>query len=194
MFEIKILLGYLSVILGFIAYGLYFNDIFKNRIRPHVFSWLIWGIITGIAFTVQVIKGGGAGAWATGTGSIICFLIGFFAFSRGEKYFSSYDWASLITALLSIVIWFLTNNPTGSVILLSIIDVVGSVPTLQKIYREPNGESAKSFFIHSIKFIIALFALQTYSLTTWLFPATLAVVNAIIALAILIRRRQISVI
>ncbi len=192
MIGFKIFLGYFSVALGFIAYGFYFRDIFLKRTKPHAFSWFIWGLITTIAFYAQIVKGAGAGAWATGTGSLVCFIIGFFALNGGERRFSCLDWVTLIFALAAILLWFVTNDPLGSVIVLSITDVIGSTPTFLKSFNKPDEETAKAFAMHSIKFFIAIVALQSYSLATWLFPATLACVNGVIAIFIISRRNGLS--
>ncbi len=192
MIEVKIVLGYMAVMLGFIAYGFYFKDIFKGRTRPHAFSWLIWALITAEAYWAQVVKGGGAGAWATGAASIICFMIGLLALSKKERKFSVYDWITLTAALVAILLWFTTNDPLSSVIILSVTDLIGSIPTVRKSIAHPEQETAKAYAMHGIKFAIAILALQAYSLTTWLFPATLGIANVALAALIVIRRKQIN--
>lgn len=43
MIEFKILLGYLSVLIAFVSYIIYFRQISAGKIKPHAFSWFIWG-------------------------------------------------------------------------------------------------------------------------------------------------------
>lgn len=190
--EIKILLGYSAVLLGFVAYGFYLKDVFRGNTRPHAFSWLIWALITGEVYWAQMVKGGGAGAWATGAASMACLLIGLSALSKSERKFSKYDWITLSAALIAILLWFIIKNPLASVVLLSVTDLIGVFPTVRKSIARPDEETAKAYAMHSIKFGIAIFALQAYSLTTWLFPATLGIANGAMAGLILIRRKQLG--
>ena len=102
--DIKTLLGYLAVLTALVAYGFYLDSIWKGRTKPHAFSWLLWGLLTGIVFTAQVIKGGGAGAWVTGVSSVICFIIGVAALFKDERGFSKFDWVFLSAALAALFI------------------------------------------------------------------------------------------
>ena len=81
----KIILGAVAVVINFIGYVPYFRDIFRGATKPHVFSWFVWGLVTGIVFFAQLAKGGGAGAWVTGLSSFFCLVIACLAFFRGEK-------------------------------------------------------------------------------------------------------------
>src|SRR3989338_9631999 len=100
MTDYKIVLGIIAIILGFVGYMPYFREMFLGKTRPHVFSWFVWGLLTGIAFFAQIAKGGGAGAWVTGFSAIICFCIAVLAFFYGEKQITKSDWFSFAGALL----------------------------------------------------------------------------------------------
>jgi len=192
MAEYKTILGGLSVVIGFIAYAFYFKGIFSNRVKPHVFSWLIWGAVISIAFAAQVVKGGGAGAWNSGVTALMCFVIAGLAYPRGKKDFSLYDRTSLLGAFAALLLWVLVKEPTGSVIILCVVNIFGTIPTLRKSYECPQEESAIAFILNGFKFVVAIMALQSYSLATWLFPATVLVGNTAIIAVILIRRKQLN--
>jgi predicted small integral membrane protein len=192
MAEYKTILGSLSVVIGFIAYAIYLNGIFKNRIKPHVFSWLIWGIVVAIAFAAQVVKGAGAGSWNSGVTALMCFLIVGLTYARGKRDFSIYDWASLLGALAAVLLWVLVKEPTGSVVILCVVNLFGTMPTLCKSYKYPQEESAVAFSLNGFKFVVAILALQSYSIATWLFPLTVSVGNAAIISVLLMRRKQLN--
>jgi hypothetical protein len=192
MAEYKTILGSLSVVLGLIAYAVYFKGIFANRIKPHVFSWLIWGVVVAIAFAAQVVKGGGAGTWNTCVTALMCFVITGLAYPRGTKDFSIYDWASLLGAFAALLLWVLAKEPTGSVIILCLVNIFGTMPTLRKSYEYPQEESALAFTLNGLKFVVAIMALQSYSIATWLFPLTVFWGNVAIVSVILIRRKQLN--
>ncbi len=194
MVEYKILLGYVAVAIALLAYGLYLRSIFKGRTKPHAFSWLLWGVLTGMIFVAQMLKGGGAGGWVTGVSSIVCFIIGFSAlYVKDERGFSVFDWTFLAIATVALLSWLFTKNPTYSVVLVTFIDVLGYGSTLKKGYTKPHEEMITSFALNSLKYAVALFALQSYSVATWLYPAALVFMNGLVAAMVAYRRTKIHI-
>ncbi|KKQ72128.1 MAG: hypothetical protein UT33_C0005G0049 [Candidatus Peregrinibacteria bacterium GW2011_GWC2_39_14] len=188
--DYKVILGYISILIAIASYIIYFERIFTNKIKPHAFSWLIWSISVGIAFLASFIKNGGSGSWVIGLTSIACFIIFILALFKGEKKFNKFDWISLASALAAIFLWIFTKEPTFSVILITIIDLIGFIPTANKSFYKPNEESALFFSLAGFKFIIAIFAINSFSINTLLYPASLVLTNSVLALIILVRKVQ----
>jgi len=187
----KTICGYIAIAVGLTGYSFYLRGIFSGRTKPHSFSWLLWGFLTGIVFMAQISKGGGSGAWATGVSSIVCFAIGIIAISKDRK-FSMFDWIFLGTAVIALATWFITKDPTISVILVTIVDSLGYAFTLRKGYSYPQEENITSFTLNSLKFVFSIIALQNYTLITWLYPAAMIIMNGSTALLVGIRRKQLS--
>jgi len=85
MMEYKIIFGSIAVGLSFIQYFPYIRDILRGTTKPHAFSWFVWGLPALIVFAAQALKGGGAGAWATGVTALLCTLIFVMSLSRGKR-------------------------------------------------------------------------------------------------------------
>lgn len=188
----KALLGVLAVVIGFIGYAPYFRDIFRGKTKPHAFSWLVWGVLTGIAFVGQVVSDGGAGAWVTGFTAVICLAIFILALSKGKRDFPVVDWISLAGAGFALLLWFLTEDPLAAVILVSVIDALGFIPTYRKSYIRPSEETLFTYNMSSLKFVVGLFALESYSLVTVLYPLSLIVTNTVFVILLITRRKQLS--
>ena len=47
-------MGALAVVITLVAYGIYVWQTLRGEARPHPLSWLIFGILTGTAYLVQV--------------------------------------------------------------------------------------------------------------------------------------------
>lgn len=45
--------------MGVIGFLPYLRDTFAVRMKSRAFSWLIWGILTGVTFTAQLVRGAG---------------------------------------------------------------------------------------------------------------------------------------
>jgi hypothetical protein len=182
-------LGALSVGIGGVAYAIYITQTLRREgVEPHPFSWLLWGLVTLVAFLVQRAQGGEAGSWVTGFTAAACFLIGGLTLLKNQWRYSWFDWFSLVAGILVFVFYLFARNPTYSAIFATATDVMGYGPTIKKGWIEPRKDSATSFALNSAKFVPALFVLGSYSIATWLYPATITIVNGGVAVMLLLRR------
>lgn len=187
----KSAMGVAAVIIMFIAYTIYIWQTARGEeVRPHPFSWFLWGFVTAVAYLVQISEGGGAGSWVVGLTAVICLLIGAVSFFKYRWRFSLFDWLSLCAGLAVFAYYWASKNPTQSAILATATDVVGYGSTIRKGWAEPHKDSATSFALNSAKFIPSIFALQSYSLATCLYPTTLVLMNGAVAAMLLWRRQQ----
>jgi 4-amino-4-deoxy-L-arabinose transferase-like glycosyltransferase len=115
MESIKPILGGVAVCLGLAAYIIYIHSTLKNKTKPHAFSWLLWTLTTAIVFTAQAMKGGGAGSWSTGFTCTVCLAIGIISLIKYDKAYTLSDILFISVALLALLPWFFTKNPTASV-------------------------------------------------------------------------------
>lgn len=187
--DYKTILGIIAVAIGLAGYIPYFRNIFYGKTKPHVFSWFVWSLLEGTAFFAQVSKGAGAGAWVTGVTALLCFGVFVAAISRGEKNITRLDWMSLVGAFLGLALWAVTDNSLYAVVLVSTTDLLGFIPTFRKSYHKPYEETATLYALSSLKLAVALFALESYNLTTVLYPASLVLTNAVFVTMLLMRRK-----
>jgi hypothetical protein len=183
-------LGGLAVALGLFGYVFYVRGILQGKVKPHAFTWFVWGLLTSIAFIAQIAEGGGAGAWVTGVTALcsFCFaVVGLGASSR--VYIAKSDWIFFISALLAIPIWYVTGSPLWSVIIITVVDAVAFAPTFRKAFFHPGTENGWTYALSGLKFLVSLFALQSFTWTTALYPASLVLAN-IAFVAMLVWRKH----
>jgi len=179
------LLGILSVAIGLVSYAAYFHGIIKGGVRPHPFTWMIWGLLMLIGYAAAYVGGGGAGTWTLLITALLAFIVA--GFGTRTKIARS-DWAALIAALIAIPAWRMTSDPLIAVVIISAIDAIGIYPTFRKAYSKPQEESASAFSISTLQFAVSIFALEQKSLTTVLYPATIVTLNVLLVAMILLRR------
>ena len=188
----KELLAGIAILITLAGYAQYFRNIIKGHTKPHLFSWLIWGTLTAIAFAAQISDNAGPGAWITALTAVISFIIVVYACFVGEKEISRGDWATFISALIAIPVWLITDNPVWSVWIVTIIDALGFYPTYRKSWYKPHEETVFHYFMAGLKFVLALMALENFTLITALYPFSLVVMNGVFVILILMRRRAIN--
>lgn len=102
---------------------------------------------------------------------------------------SAIDWLFFILAMSSIPLWYFTADPLLSVIVLTIIDLLGFAPTVRKAYVLPYEEHLTFYVLMALRNCIAIMALEHYSVTTVLFPALTALACLIFIIMVIFRRR-----
>lgn len=188
---IKTLLGLAGIGVDFGSIAPYIIAILNGTKKPHGFTWIIWGITTGIIFASQMSENAGPGAWVTGVSAALCFLIAGLSFWKNPQLvITKLDWAFFLAALMTIPLWHFTSTPLWAVATLCAIDGMGYVPTLRKAYALPEEESFTLFVLQIIKCTLAIAALEVYTLTTVLFPAMIAVMNALLLVCIALGKKR----
>jgi hypothetical protein len=186
---LKPFLGALAVALGVIAYAIYIRDTVKKDIKPHPFSWLVWGFVSTVASVAQQTRGAGPGVWVTWFTAAICFLIGLLTL-RNKWEFSRSDWAAFGLGIGGVICYAGAKSPTAAAIFATLADLVAYQPTISKGWSDPRSENAPSFLLNSIKFLPALFALNTRSIATALYPSALVLMNMGVCAMLVERRRE----
>lgn len=180
----------LAIALTFIAYAPYIRGILKGWLRPHLFSWVIWSCTTLIVFAATLEGGGGAGAWPIALSGLITLLIAVLAYRRrSDRSITRLDWSFFIGALSALPIWYLSADPLWAVIILTTIDLLGFGPTLRKAYHQPHEEGLALFAIYTVRNLFVIAAMETYSLTTLLFPVMIGIACIVVISVVLYRRR-----
>ena len=171
-----------AIVLTFALFFPYIRSIQRGETKPHVFSWVVWGLGTLIVFFAQLADKGGPGAWVIGVSGVITSYIALLAYrKRGDTVITRTDWAFFLAALSALPCWFLTSNPLWAVVTLTIADVVGFGPTVRKAYAYPHDESVGFFALSALRNLLVILALEHYSLTTILFPAAVGLACLLLA-------------
>lgn len=192
MMDVKVAFALAAVLMTVVGYRFYFRDIFAGKTKPHAFSWLVWAVLTGIAFFGQLSDNAGPGAWVTATTAIISVAVFCLALSKGEKNITFSDKLNLLGAAVALALWFITNDPLLSVILITIVDFLVFMPTIRKSYQKPHEETLIHYVLAGLKFVLAIIALENYSLVTWLYPASLVAANLFFVFMLVVRRRKLE--
>lgn len=167
----------------------YLVKVFKKQIKPHPYTWFIWSIVSGVIFFGQVAKGAGVGAIPTLASEIFTFIIFLFSLQYGFKNIKKADTYFLVVALLGLIPWALTKDPTISVIVVVSIDFVAFIPTIRKTWIQPNTEAPILFGMNVLRHILMLFSLEAYNVATVLHSIVMIVLNSIMTGILVFKKR-----
>lgn len=190
--EIKFFWAILSSIIAIVLFIPYFIDIFKHKTQPHMYSWLIWGLLQLIGMAAAFKGGAGYGTWALFIGSFFCLAIFALSFKYGTKNIKRVDVYCLVGAFVALCFYLFISNPLYSAILVALIDFIAFIPTFRKGYEEPYTETMSAYSLSALANVLSLLALQYYSVTTALYLVTLFITNSTICIILITRRRKLK--
>ena len=181
-----------AVILATARYGTYFYTIYQGKTKPHAFSWLLWGTVTGVGTLAQFDLNAGPSAWALAFVSVTCLIIAGISFFIGERDYTKSDWFALIACILAIPVWKATQNPLAAIAIVIIIDALTYWPTIRKSFHKPQTEPPISFVFAGLRYFLMLFAVPDPSWENLIYPFFLMITDWGFAIYIVIRRYQLG--
>jgi hypothetical protein len=187
------ILGAIAFVISLWGTFVYIRSILTGETKPHLYTWLVFSILTCIAFIAQLSDNAGPGAWMVGVTALSCIATTLLSIKFGEKTRTTSDKIALIASLSAIIPWLMTKDPLLSVIMVSLIDVIAMFPTIRKSWNKPYEENLPSYWISNLKCIIALFALTNFSIVTSLYLIAIMIANTALIAVCVYRQRIIGI-
>jgi hypothetical protein len=188
---VKEILSAIAIVATIAIFIPYILSIHRGTTRPHVFSWIIWGLGTFVVFLAQLAANGGVGAWPTAVSGVLTAYIAVAAYLKhADRGITRTDWVFLFVALTALPCWYFTSDPLWAVLILTGVDMAGFGPTFRKSWHHPYDEPIGLYLLSVPRNIVAILALEEYSLTTILFPAAVAVACFLFVLMVVYRRKS----
>jgi hypothetical protein len=181
---IQVVLVIIASILALVGNIPYLRDVINGKVKPHPYTWFVWTIVSCVVFFGQVAKGAGIGAIPTAVSEIFTLIIFLFSLKYGFKNPPRIDTYFLILALLGLIPWFLTNDPTISIIIVVSIDLIAFIPTLRKTYCHPKSETPLLYGTNALRHSLVLGALGSYNIATMLHSIVMIITNTIMVIFI----------
>ena len=191
--ELKFIFGIISVAIGLASFFPYIRDIFLKKTTPHIYSWLVWSVLQTIGVVTMIAGHAGYGALGLVMGGIVSVSVFLLSFKYGTKNITIFDTICLVGALIAVAVYFFQKDPLLAVVLITVIDFIGFLPTYRKGYMEPQSETITLYLLSAISNAFALVAITDYSVVTVLYVGSLVITNGIIVVILLGRRISIKV-
>lgn len=179
----KIGIAIIAAVLAFIGNISYLRSVLKGAIRPHPYTWFIWSIVSMTTFFGGLVKGAGIGALPTGIAeafTIVIFLFSLkYLFNRSAGRIRKIDNYFLAICLVGLIPWILTKDPTVSVIIVVLIDVIAFIPALRKTWSSPQTEQPLLYEMNVVRHALTLFSLNSYNIATTFHSVAMICTNTV---------------
>ncbi|HYG84423.1 MAG TPA: hypothetical protein VD907_06130 [Verrucomicrobiae bacterium] len=183
--DYKLLVGGIAVVMNIIAFLPYIIDTARGKCKPHIFSWLIWTLITGVVFISQVAEHAGPGAWVTGVTTLINLIILVLSLKQGSAKVTLIDKLCLAFALPAVALCYFTEELLISISLVIIADILAFIPTIRKSLTRPHEETFITYPISVVRCMLGLFAITNFTFTTAAYPAVMLALYIFMTLLLL---------
>lgn len=194
----QIILVLIASVLAFVGNIAYLKDVVRGKVRPHPYTWFIWSIVSLVTFLGGLEKGAGIGAIPTAVAEGFTIIIFLYAVARLFKrsggaihvrvreagHIRPIDHVFLVAALLGLIPWALTKDPTISVIVVVTIDVIAFIPTLRKTWAHPETEQPLLYQMNVTRHILTLFSLGAFNVATALHSVAMIITNTVMTIFI----------
>ncbi len=185
-------LGIAAGILVVAGYVPYIRDIIRGKTHPHIYSWLLWGLLTVVIFGIQITHHAGFGGLVTIVAGIMCLMVIFFGLKHGKRDITFSDNVVLVLTLICMVLWLVAKQPLTAILLACATDLLAFLPTVRKSWNKPFSETLSLYQLNTLRFAIALLALDQFTFINAVWPAMWAIANGLFAVMLITRRQQFS--
>ena len=137
--------------LSVMAYLPYGWAVLRGRARPQRSSWLIWSVLSAVAFFAVLGSGGTRGLLFTGSqlaGTAAIFLLSLW--SGAGSVFNRSEGAILSLSALGLLLWWATDDAAYAMALSIAIGTTGGSLTVLQAYRRPGSEALLPWAVQTL--------------------------------------------
>ena len=183
--ETLLFFGITAAALSTFAYLPYIRDTIAGRTKPQRASWLIWSVLSLIAFFSQIFEGATSSLWFAGVqagATVIIFVLSIWV-GKG-RFLSHSDYLILAAAALGLVLWYQTDNAAYALAITISISLLGGLATAVKAYHDPESETLMTWVICFIASVFAALSVGAVDFTLLAYPLYLFLLNLSFIVAI----------
>ncbi|OQA43848.1 MAG: hypothetical protein BWY48_00377 [Parcubacteria group bacterium ADurb.Bin305] len=170
----------------------YLKDTIQGRAKPNRVTWLLWTIaplIATVAALTEGVKWSVLPVFMAGFCPLLVFIASFVNKNAYWK-LGILDYWCGFWAILALILWGITKNPTLAVIFSIVSDGCAALPALIKAWQHPETETIAVYATALVSALTSFAAVKTWKLIEIAFPLYLMAANSLIIILILCRRRE----
>lgn len=182
----------LSIIIGFITPIVGISSIIRGNFRPQRMTRFLIFIISLLFVGTLLAQGDRNGIFIAAAQLLGSFIIFLLSIRRGIGGYSRFDVFILLLAVLSLILWRTTDNPTLGLIMSIVTDMISFTPTIIKTWNLPETEEWKFYLSDVLASFFSILSIVNYSLETLAFPVYIFCINLLSVVLINTRRKHLK--
>jgi hypothetical protein len=167
-------LGLLAGVCSIAAYIPYVIYTVRGKIKPHPFSWLLWGILGGVSLVTYYA----VGARDTLPLAVVSFVGPSLLFFLSIRYwsggFSRFDYLCLLFSGVAILVYIIFRQAAVALTINLVGDLLAAFPTIRKTYRDPGSENMSTWLLFALSAVLSLVAIDRFTYGVVILPLYLA--------------------
>jgi hypothetical protein len=172
---------------------IYARAIFRGEAIPHRTTRIVLLVNTILATSALFAQHDTVAIWLAGVSTIQSVFIFALSLKYGTGGWAKLDMACLAIAVIGMILWKSTDNPTIALYSSILSDFVGMIPTLVKTYKRPSSEIWQFFAIDTVVGLLSLLAVSHWTPASISYPLYILLVNMSVALLVIYPRKKIVV-
>ncbi len=159
----------------------YVRSMIKGTTRPNIISFVLWTTLQIIAIAAQFSAGASWSIIILITTTFNTALILVVALSGyGYRKYGALDYTCFALAIIAIGLWQITKQPLVALILAVLADLISTIPTIAKTYREPYSENVLGWAMIAVAAILAAVSTTKFDIANLIYPIYLIFANTTI--------------
>jgi len=188
--DITAVAGKVAGIVSLVAFIPYLLAMLRGETRPNRTSWWIWTVVGLMLGASYYSSGANHTIWAPVSYIIGPFAIAILSIKYGEGGWTRFDRYCLLGAGVSVMLWWLFSSPLVALLINLFIDLMGALPTIRKVYHEPESEDRTAWTLFFVSGIANLFAIDSWTFAIAVYPIYMLLLSGLITAFIFIRRNH----
>jgi len=185
--------GALTVILSVLVYAPLIAQNAKGKLKSHPVTWAIVTLSGGTNAVILWFNHAGPGAWAPLFAAVCCLvltIVSFFSYRKTDR-ITRRDIFFFCLGLAALILWLISRDLAAlSVVLLTIANTFGFVPTFIKTWRQPRSESLYTWIIFQLMAIFGIVATAHFDFVNLFQRIANIIINGSVIWIMIARRRK----
>ena len=189
MFQYLVFLGAFVQLLGG---AVYIKNTIWGETKPNRVTWFLWMLAPYIGTAAAIADGVSWAVLPVFMTGFVPMLILLASFVNKKAYWKlgTFDYVCGASAVLALVLWFITAQPVVGVIFAIIADGMAALPTIVKAWGHPETETGAAYATALFGAATTFFAVQTWAFSEYAFSLYLVFITSVI-LFVMYRKRLI---
>lgn len=172
---------FLAFAISMVGIVIYIKDIFAGKVKPNVITWGLWATAPMLAFAAQISEGAGLQSvhtFSTGFGPLLIIIAALIVGNAFAKIKRS-DYAFGAISIIGLLLWIITGEGKLAIVFAIIADGFAALPTVRKLYKEPETENGWIFGLGAVAAAITLLTISNWRFEEYGFSLYIFIITII---------------